>query len=136
MATISHIVLRTIKYILAHTVMIPHIALTETKSIPVLTAMMSHIALMEVKFTQAHTDMMLLFELTVTKYIPEVMGMMLRTGLIGKINVFRLKHPLPMLNMYCILELRRGITIPQAETMSLHDYLVIGIKAGENYAFK
>jgi len=33
--------------------------------------------------------------------------------LIGKINVFRLKHPLPMLNMYCILELRRGITIPQ-----------------------
>jgi len=49
---------------------------------------------------------MLLFELTVIKYIPAVMGMMLRTGLIGKSNVFHLKHPLSMLNMYCILELR------------------------------
>ena len=50
---------------------------------------------MGIKSTQAHTDMML------------------RTGLIGKINVFHLKHPFPMLNMYCILELMRGITIPQ-----------------------
>jgi len=27
--------------------------------------------------------------------------MMLRTGLIGKINIFYLKHPLPMLYMQC-----------------------------------
>ena len=36
-----------------------------------------------------------------------------------------------MLNMYYILELRRGITIPQAETMSLHDHLAIEMKAVE-----
>jgi hypothetical protein len=47
------------------------------------------------------------------KYILSVMDMKLRTGLKGKITVFHLKHPLSMLNMYCILELRRGITIPQ-----------------------
>jgi len=39
---------------------------------------------------------------------------MLRTGLIDKISVFHQKNPLPMLNMYCILELSRSITILQA----------------------
>jgi len=48
------------------------------------------------------------------KYILAIMGMMLRTELIGKTNDFHLKHYLPMFNMYCILELRRGITIPHA----------------------
>jgi hypothetical protein len=42
------------------------------------------------------------------------MGMKLRTGLISKINTFHQKYHLPMLNMYCILELRRGITTSQA----------------------
>jgi len=91
-----------------------HTVLMGIKSIQVFTVMMSLTVLPEIKSTQAHMDMMLFFELMKVKYIPAVMGMMLHTGLIGKINVFHLKHPLPMLNMYCILELRRGFIILQA----------------------
>ena len=52
--------------------------------------------------------------------------MMLRTGLIGKNNIFHLEHSLPMFIMYCILELLRGITIPQAQAMMNREVLPDG----------
>ena len=70
--------------------------------------MMSLTVLTEIEYILALMGITLLFGLMVIKYIQAVMGMKLRTGLTVKINVFRQKHPLPMLNMYCILELRRG----------------------------
>jgi len=85
-----------------------HIVLMGIKSIQVLTVMISLTVLTVIKSIPALMDITLLFGLMAIRYILVIMGMMLRTGLMDKINVFRLKHPLPMLKMYCILELRRG----------------------------